>query len=217
MRLAPNLSALPWIVHGFGCRTSKYPPKITVARQVHSSIVLHAAGIRGGCAGEGDALVSNEPGVLVGIRTADCIPVLLADPQTRSVAAIHSGWRGAAADIAGAAVRELVTSFEARPEDLHAAVGPGIGPCCYEVGAEVAQRFAVWLPEYAEAATPIRIDLPRIVERQLRAAGVRDIWAAGECTFCNPDKYFSFRRDRENAGRMLSFIGIDEPSSATAA
>jgi YfiH family protein len=148
--------------------------------------------------GDGDALISNTG--VVGIKTADCVPVLLADPVTNSVAAIHAGWRGTVADIVGEAVRALTQRWQTRPEDIHAAIGPCIGPCCYEVGPEVARQFEI------KCTGKIHLDLPAENERRLREAGVRNIWKSGECTFCAGDRFFSYRREREQAGRMLSFI-----------
>jgi polyphenol oxidase len=194
---APNFADLKGLIHGFGLRSSVYPSQIVTAKQVHSAIIQDAAEPLG----PGDALISNQPDVLVGVRTADCVPILLADPATGAVAAIHAGWRGSAARIAAAAVRELAERWNVRPGDLRAAVGPSIGPCCYEVGPEVAYQFQM------DVSEPVHLDLPAVNEKQLRDAGVADIWISGECTFCARDRFYSFRREREQAGRMTSFIG----------
>jgi polyphenol oxidase len=111
-------------------------------RQIHSDVV-HTIGP---CSDDiepctGDALITREPGVLLIAQTADCIPILLADPKTKSVAAIHSGWRGTLASIAEKTIGRMRMEFGARPENIIAAIGPGIGRCCYEVGGEVAQQF----------------------------------------------------------------------------
>jgi YfiH family protein len=195
MLKAPNLSALHWLDHGFGQRDSVYPTGIVTVRQIHSDIVIQA----GSPICEGDALVSAE--ATVGVRTADCVPVLLADPVTRSFAAVHAGWRGTAANIVERAVQELLTRYGARPQDIVAAVGPSIGPCCYEVGPEVAGRFGAAGEEH------VYLDLPGVNEGQLRAAGVENIWTAGVCTFCEAGDFYSYRREKEQAGRMLSWIG----------
>jgi YfiH family protein len=205
MLTAPNLASLPWLTHGFGWRDSEYPAGIRRIRQIHSATIVEASSADS--AAEGDGLITSEPGMVVGIKTADCVPVLLADPVSHAVAAVHAGWRGSAQNIASAAVNELVTRYGARAQDLHAAIGPSIGVCCYEVSPEVARQFSSWIPEYAEALVPRRIDLACVNAIQLSRAGVTDIWTAGECTFCNPDRYFSFRREKEQAGRMTSFIG----------
>jgi YfiH family protein len=211
MITAPNFTELEWVEHGFGLRRSPLPTGIRTAKQIHSNIVLHASaadGIESTATVEGDALISDRAEVHVGVRTADCVPILLVDPTVPVVAAIHAGWRGSAHNIAAATVEELIKGWNTRPEDLRAAIGPSIGVCCYEVGPDVARRFGMWMPELENAQSPVHLDLPAINALQLRAVGVSDIWISGECTFCIADRFFSFRRDRENAGRMVSFIGL---------
>jgi YfiH family protein len=198
MLTAPNLSPFSWLVHGFGGRDSVYPHGITTLHQIHSDIVLEATEPGKDRFADGDALISHEPGVLVGIRTADCVPILIADSRNHAVAAVHAGWRGSAARIVQLAVQRLSAIYNSNPIDLHAAIGPAIGPCCYEVGPEVAHRFGT---------TESRIDLASINRRQLEESGVRDVWQAGLCTFCEAEGYFSYRREKEAAGRMISFIG----------
>ncbi len=196
---APNLECHDWLTHGFGQRDSTYPEHILILRQVHSCAILDAAG-------EGDGVVSAEPGRLIGVRTADCVPILLADKRTQSVAAIHAGWRGTAGQIVGAALWRMGEKFGTRPEDVSAAVGPSIGGCCYEVSPEVAHQFGTWVPKLKHVDRPIRIDLKAINRCQLQEAGVRDVWVSTDCTYCLPE-YFSFRREKEQAGRVVSFIG----------
>jgi polyphenol oxidase len=205
---SPNFADLEWLDHGFGLRDSAMPPGIKTVKQIHSSVVLDAAS----SAAEGDALISDLAGISVGVKTADCVPILLVDPSIPVVAAIHAGWRGSAENIAAAAVRELVARWKTHPENLRAAIGPSIGVCCYEVGAEVASRFEQWIPVTKDR----HLDLPAVNEIQLRAAGVTDIWKSGECTFCGAARFFSFRREREQAGRMLSFIGLQKHVGRTA-
>ncbi|HKD08371.1 MAG TPA: peptidoglycan editing factor PgeF [Bryobacteraceae bacterium] len=205
MLKAANLSRFSWVEHGFGFRDSEYPDPIATLRQVHSGRVFEACPPTADRFAEGDALVTNAPGLRVGVRTADCVPVLILDERTRAVAAIHAGWRGTAENIVSHAVYEMMTRYGTRQEDLHAAIGPSIGACCYEVGNDVALRF-----DPACRESNAYIDLPSINERQLTEAGVPDIWIARECTFCLPQRYFSFRREKEEAGRMISFIGARE-------
>jgi YfiH family protein len=201
MLKAPNLERLPWLIHGFGMRDSEYPPGIATLRQIHSGLVLEALTPGADRFAEGDALVTHNQGVLAGVRTADCVPILIADERNQAVAAIHAGWRGTAVRIVENAVDELRRRYGSRAEDLHAAIGPAIGGCCYEVGPEVARQFGI------NTEAPVKIDLAAINERQLAEAGVLDIWQSGQCTFCAPERWFSFRREKEAAGRMLSFIG----------
>jgi YfiH family protein len=211
---APNFLDLEWLEHGFGLRDSVPPEGIRTVKQIHSGIVLDAAVLdAAGPATEGDALLSDRAGVRVGVKTADCVPVLIVDPSTQVVAAIHAGWRGSAENIAAAAVRRMATRWNARPESLRAAIGPAIGVCCYEVGPEVASQFERWFSATADR----HLDLPGINEAQLRAEGVTDIWKSGECTFCMATRFFSFRRERERAGRMVSFIGLQKHIGRTLA
>ncbi len=175
-------------------------------QQIHSGIVLR--GERIGCAGEGDALVTAREGVPVSVRTADCYPILLADERNHAVAAVHAGWRGTAAQIVIRALEEMQRLYGTSAADVHAAIGPGIGGCCYEVGVEVARQFGM------EQAG--RIDLAAINRRQLLDAGVaeRRIDVLGGCTQCDAHLFHSYRRDRAAAGRMVSYIGL--PTSAGA-
>ena len=205
---AANLLDLPWLDHGFGERDSVPLPGIRTVKQIHSSIVLDAA--QATAADTGDALLSDRVGVAVGVKTADCVPILLVDSTHRVVAAVHAGWRGSSENIAGAAVEQLAARWDTRPEDLRAAIGPSIGGCCYEVGAEVARRFEPWQPGLGAVESPVRLDLRAINETQLRGVGVTNIWKSSECTFCVSGKFYSFRRERAQAGRMISFIGIRE-------
>jgi YfiH family protein len=201
MITAPNLEEFDWLVHGFGLRDSPPTAGITTAKQIHSDIVLDAGGRRGEVIGESDALISDQPGVVVGVKTADCVPILLVDPSTRIVASIHAGWRGTAQNIVAATIRRLSSLWKTNPGNIQGAIGPSIGKCCYEVGPEVARRFGI------DTTAPVHLDLASINEGQLRAAGVTNIWKSGECTFCRADRFFSYRREREQAGRMVSIIG----------
>ena len=171
---------------------------MTTVNQVHSAVVIEAFGPGGERIAEGDALISREPGMTVGIRTADCVPILLADARTHAVAAIHAGWRGTAQNIVNATIRALITRYGTRPGDLHAAIGPAIGACCYEVGPDVARQFGTWFPSLENAQGPTQIDLASINEIQLVASGTEDIWKANECTFCDAGPYSSHSAARRN-------------------
>jgi polyphenol oxidase len=191
---------LSWVQHGFGTRhrTDSLSNSATV-RQIHSDLIVRAN--RSGLLGEGDALITNIPGLAVSVRTADCYPILLADAKKRAVAAVHAGWRGTAASIVQKTIEKMQIEFGTESADIHAAIGPGIGVCCYEVGEEVARQFG-----------PIRAHLDLMSEnhRQLESAGVplQNVEALGICTFCDAERFFSYRRDKEDPGRMTSFIRI---------
>lgn len=200
------LGQLKWLEHGFGTRSSDgWPGEYTFVKQIHSDRVVVAD--RAGCLGSGDALATDVPGRWIGIRTADCVPILLADPKRRAVAAVHAGWRGTLADIAGAAVRALAEGFGSLPADLAVAIGPSIGVCCFEVGPEVGQRFQALFPQEEDLR---KIDLVEANRRQLVRAGVKleQIDCSRLCTMCLADRFHSYRRDRERAGRMVSAIRV---------
>jgi len=199
-----DLDSLPWLLHGFGTRSADIPsrfPQLATLRQVHSSDCVEALGRRG-VLGQGDALIENTTGAVVAVKTADCIPILLADARLHAVAAVHAGWRGAAAGVAQHAVAAMRRSFGSEPADLYAAIGPGIGKCCYEVGPEVAAQFG--------GQGRGHLDLPDAIRRQLLETGIAParIQMSDLCTMCMPAEFHSYRRDREAAGRMHSFIGI---------
>ncbi len=209
---AAIFDGFPWLEHGFGTRECHGWPdrsRLVTLHQMHSDRVVCIRGdAPSGRAGEGDALVTAQAGILVGVRTADCVPVLIADPVRRVVAAVHAGWRGAAAGITRKAIETMRSKFGSEPGDLVAAIGPAIGPCCYEVGPEVSERFAPLFPERADLNGRARIDLSEANRRQMIAEGVLEthIATGAPCTFCTPTLH-SYRRDRSH-GRMVSAIGI---------
>ncbi len=201
---ASELDALPWLVHGFGTRQSDVPAwfaNLATVKQVHSAICVPAEG-RCGMLEQGDALLEDLPGSVIAIKTADCMPILLVDERHRAVAAVHAGWRGTVAHIAAAAVEAMRRRFGSELRDLHAAIGPGIGKCCYQVGPEVAAQFG----EQGRA----HISLADANRTQLLALGVTPerIYASNLCTMCLPGEFHSFRRDGQAAGRLYSFAGI---------
>jgi YfiH family protein len=210
--LAQALEELPWLVHGFGTRSSsEWPPgdaEVATLRQTHSDTVLVAE--RAGCIGEGDALITNRRGITLGIRTADCLPIVIADPSNRAIAAIHAGWRGTLLGIVPKTVKAMQEQFGSRPEDLVVVVGPGIASCCFEVGPEVAVQFSAFFPERKDLSGRTKIDLVETIRRQVgRNDGTaRQFAAVGLCSVCRADLFHSYRRDREAAGRMVSLIGV---------
>jgi hypothetical protein len=159
---------------------------------------------------EADALWTDEPGVSVGVRTADCVPVLIEDWASGRVAAVHAGWRGVLAGVTSRAVDALVAAGSAR-DDLRAAVGPCIQRCCYEVDGDLPARFARAHGDAVVVAVPGRerahLDLPLALVGELERAGVAGARVAvlRHCTHCDA-RFFSHRRDRGVTGRHLSFI-----------
>lgn len=207
MILTSQLLTGDWLTHGFGTRHAEnWPGESATLKQIHSSEVITVHRNCSGELGEGDALITAEPGTKLSIRTADCVPLLFADPVKRVVAATHAGWRGTAGGIARRTVERMVSDFGCRAEDIRAAIGPSIGPCCYEVSEDVALRF----PGYAPVCGKTMLDLVELNRAQLIEAGVREIDAMRFCTRCDPEQRFhSFRRDAERSGRMHAAIGLN--------
>ncbi len=182
-------------------------PPLAWARQIHSDRVLHpGAGAAGEC-GEGDALIAESGGPALCVVTADCVPVLLAGPE--GTAAVHAGWRGLAAGVIGKTVAEAIAVLGAEPAGWTAWIGPAIGPCCYEVDADVAAQVvaasepAVALP--GPAGKP-HLDLHAAARHQLERAGITAIHTVSTCTRCAVERLWSYRREGRAAGRNLALI-----------
>lgn len=183
-------------------------------RQVHGARAVRADAPSEGRE-EADVVVSTSPGVAACVSVADCVPLLLADPATGAVAAVHAGWRGTLARAAAEGVRALAREAGAPAERLLAAVGPSIGPCCYEVSPDLADRFCEALgPETVREGTPPRLDLWRANAAILRAEGVpaARIEVLARCTACERERFFSHRRDAGRTGRQVAFIAPRAPT-----
>jgi hypothetical protein len=220
------------IKHGFGKRDA--PPNgggflflggpVHAVKQVHGAKVLVIDGAERGSesplwVGEADALLTARPGVPIGIRTADCAPILVWDPVSRVAAAIHAGWRGAAAEIVQNTLLRMVENWGCRPGDLRVAIGPCISPARYEVGAEVAEAFsrhpARLTPSLAREGHPKwLLDLPGVLLDQFTSLGVprEQMEWVGVCTLGNGDTFSSFRREGAASTRQWSIIQIDSVS-----
>lgn len=182
--------------------------------QVHSTVVrVVGEQDRGQVCPETDALVTHAPDVVLMLRFADCVPILLYDPVRAVVGLAHAGWRGTVAGMAGAAVRTMVNDVGCHASDILAGIGPSIGPCCYEVGEEVADAASSAFSG-ADGVLESRpngrwhLDLWAANRRQLASAGVRNIEVAGICTACRTDEWFSHRAERGKTGRLGALIGL---------
>ena len=195
-----------WQRHGFGTRQANPTAGITL-RQIHSDRVWNANGWKDQQR-DGDALVTDEIGKGIGVRTADCVPILLLDSVNRAVAAVHAGWRGTAAKVTARTIEKMTADFRTNAADLYVAIGPCIRVCCYEVGPAVVERFTSLFPEWGADAGARKLDLADANRRQMKAAGVNPerIFDCGLCTTCQNAQFFSFRREPENPGRMISAI-----------
>jgi len=226
LNLAFNTDDLPAHVEGNRAtlsRTFGLPPHLLLTvSQVHGNDLLlvdtpnldlaHFAQV------ECDAIITNQPGILIGVLVADCYPVLIHDPVTRVVAAVHAGWRGAANGIIAKTVAAMCQHFGSRVENLQAAIGPGIGAHRYEVDRPVRDAFRAGSGHWEEIAEETRLgywklDLRASCRLQLRDAGLdaAAIEAAEECTCCHRELFFSYRRDSGETGRQLGFIGLTQP------
>jgi len=183
-------------------------------RQVHGTHVVHLHQPTEPVE-EADGVLSTAPGVAACVSVADCAPVLLADPGSKAVVAVHAGWRGTIARAVHAGVRALAGIAGAPPERFLAAVGPSIGPCCYAVSPDLAARFAAEIGPVVggDPAAP-HLDLWEANRRLLVEAGLRaeQVEVVGKCTSCDIRSFFSHRRDRGRTGRQVAFIAPPRPT-----
>ena len=209
--------------------------KLISLKQIHSDVIhLFEAAPAEPC--NGDASITSRPGLLLGVQTADCVPILLVDPKKRVVAAVHAGWRGTLQRIVVKAIGQMQMHYKSNPADVLAAIGPSIGGCCYEVGTEVATQFLSqfaeapeWFDEFGTGDEPnpiqwlnmmppghqpppknVLLDLRKANRAQLLGAGLLapNIFVSDLCTACRPDLLFSYREEGAASGRLMSVIGI---------
>ncbi len=208
---------------------------LATLKQFHSDVV-HVFDTPPSESCPGDASLTRKLGLLLGVQTADCVPILLVDPATRAVAAVHAGWRGTLQRIVSKTIGRMQMEFGTKPAKLLAALGPAIGGCCYEVGTEVASAFQAQFPSASEWFDELRtgdepnplqwlnmkppghqpppkgvlLDLRKANRAQLLEAGLRDknIFISDLCTACRCDLLFSYRKEGALSGRLLSVAGI---------
>lgn len=230
---AEGWSRFPGLVHGFSGRLEDKPGEslpiylhmaehlaLQTLKQVHGNEIL----VIEQCSfvqkeKEADGMITAEAGLLLGIATADCVPVLLVAPQQRLVAALHAGWRGTLQGISVRAVDRLSTDWHVNPADLWVALGPAIGGCCYEVGADIGEAMAQrWgsntPPAWRSFGEKGFLDLREVNLSQITAAGVpqAQVQFVGPCTFCDSQRFASYRREGAAAKRQLSIIGWGDSS-----
>jgi polyphenol oxidase len=199
--------------------------RVAMLTQVHGNevVVVRAGGPATAGHHDADALVSDDPAVAIAVRAADCVPLLMADMKRGVVGAVHAGWRGTAAGVAVAAVNAMAREFGTAPRELIVAIGPAIGPCCYEVGTDVVDAFAAagherhlidrWFvspppPRGSRDRQSLRLDVPGANRDQLILAGVEEenIHNVGLCTAMNLDVLTSYRAEKSQAGRLVAAI-----------
>lgn len=187
---------------------------VATVNQVHGKAVFHLDPSTTGTKADADAIITRLRGVAVGVLTADCVPILVLDPVREAVAAIHAGWKGTVKLIAKETVDAMRANFNSDAGDLAAAIGPHIGPCCYTVGAEVADEFRREFGENPACLEPTgtgaKADLGEANVSALLSAGLKreNISFDPVCTSCNNSLFFSYRKDNGRTGRQLSFIAL---------
>ena len=162
--------------------------------------------------GRGDGIVTAEPDVYLSMRFGDCVPILLNDPVRRAVGLVHAGWRGTVQNVAVASVRAMSRHLGCSPPDIMALIGPSVGPCCYQVGAEVIRAVETGIENgrhclHDRTHHHARFDLWEANRQQLVAAGVGRVVVAGLCTACRTDRFFSYRAEQGRTGRFGVLIG----------
>jgi polyphenol oxidase len=188
--------------------------RIVTMRQVHGDHIVEVKDRNLKEVGEADGMITAEREVFLGVLTADCVPLLFAAPEHKLAAAIHAGWRGTLAGIAEKAVHLFESQYDVLPAEVEVALGPSIGPCCYEVKEDVAGPL---MKRWGKLSTPsvlVRegktfVNLRRLNRDILRAAGIpgKQLHEVGPCTRCAEEEFFSYRRVGGETGRQLSFIG----------
>ena len=197
-------------------------PFIASLKQIHSTRVVVFDGLVKAevlSQGEGDAMVTNQPQFLLVVRTADCVPVLLVNQKAGIIGAIHAGWRGAVGGIVSKTIQTCVEQFGSDVADMHLAIGPSIGPCCYEVDAQVIDPLQTGYPDWQGVLQETTegkgmLDLKKLIWHQVLASGIPEhqVERIEECTHCRDDLFYSYRREGRVNGTMMS--GIMLPGEA---
>jgi YfiH family protein len=188
--------------------------RIITMKQVHGDHIIEVKDRNIKEAGEADGMLTREQDAFLAVLTADCVPVLFIAADRKMAAVVHAGWRGSLARIAAKMVDFMNTEHGISPEGVEAAVGPAIGPCCYEVKENVSRPLVERLGKIARECVENRegktfLDLRRLNRLTLEQAGVpsKQIFDVGPCTSCAAEDFFSYRRERTETGRQINFIG----------
>lgn len=220
----PRFEQISFLVHGFGTKylaekqlplvpgTEKFA--LVFLDQVHSD-VIHIIDTHPRHRLKGDALLCDQAGFLLVVKTADCLPVLIVDEFKKIIAVVHCGWKGTSQGLVKKVVQRMVSLFECDAASLLAGLGPCVECDCYEVGEDVRERFMrnghsmESFDEHPHLTGKYLLDLREANRRQLIQAGAiaENIFSIDDCTYCHDD-LFSFRQEREKAGRMFNFIGM---------
>ncbi|EYE88418.1 polyphenol oxidase [Fervidicella metallireducens AeB] len=182
--------------------------KLVFLKQVHGDqfYVVSNGNYSSVVESSGDAIITGEKGIPIGIFTADCAPILLVDKENKLIAAVHAGWKGTYLKIAERVLNHMFANMGTNPVNVLAVIGPSIGPCCFEVKEDVADKFEFTV----KRNNKIYVDLWKENRKQLLNMGLleKNIAIANLCTYCNNDLFYSYRRDNGNTGRLAAFIEI---------
>jgi len=188
--------------------------QVVTARQVHGNNVAIVSAADGDTVvPETDGLITSTCGLSLMLRFADCLPIFLYDPQNRAIGLAHAGWRGTAARIAERMVSAMVEVVGSEPSKMIAGLGPAVGPCCYEVGPDVADLLRPSLKDWQAAVLPAakdayHVDLWEANRQQLMQVGLTNVEVSHLCTACHTDEFFSHRAEKESSGRFAAVMGI---------
>lgn len=220
----PRLDRIPFLFHGFGTRDwgkkdlVRRPEwkdfKMVFLDQIHSNMV-HVIDKAPGQNLKGDAVITGQPFFFLTVKTADCLPILIVDEQRKVIAAVHSGWRGTLKRVVQRVIQRLKTHYRCSPLSLLVGMGPRVGKGCYEVGDDVRHKYKQqkfsdeFFRPHPHQDQKYFLDLKEANVSQLLDSGLqrKNIYSLDICTHCD-QRFPSYRRDREEAGRMLSFIGM---------
>jgi polyphenol oxidase len=188
--------------------------RIVTMKQVHGDCLIEVKDPNIKEAGEADGMVTREKNIFLGVLTADCVPMLFLAREQKIVAAVHAGWRGTLEGIAGKTVKFFLENYGVLPSELEVALGPSIEACCYQIGRDVEQPLIEQWAELASSSLQTRdnityLHLRNLNQAILHRAGIpqSQIFRIGPCTSCAKDQFFSYRREKKETGRQISFIG----------
>jgi polyphenol oxidase len=188
--------------------------RIVTMKQVHGDRLIEVKDTNVKEAGEADGMVTREKNIFLGVLTADCVPMLFLARDQKIVAVVHGGWRGTLEGIAGKTVKFFLENYGVLPSELEVALGPSIDACCYQIGRDVAQPLIERWADLASSSiqnrdNKIYLDLRNLNQAILNRAGIpqSQIFRVGPCTSCAAEEFFSYRREKKETGRQISFMG----------
>ena len=159
-----------------------------------------------------DGVITEKKGIIIGIETADCVPILLCDPTIPVIGAVHAGWRGTAKGIIKNAIKKMKEFYSSDPSKIFIAIGPSIGPCCYEVDEPVKDAVSRLTGSHYESRNGkyyLNLSMENILQALSEGVKRENIWYSGECTRCNPQRFYSYRFSKNEKGRQGGFIFIE--------